>query len=128
MKSTAKKYKIAFHANGATAGGLAAFIRHLASEFAKRGHSVQLLCDSPGPFEQEMSHHFETFVFQTRNVVLPGMNLGPLRFPNPIAAIKVLVETRRNRLLIEKVLLEAAPDIVLGNGLGSAASFGKVCN
>lgn len=127
MNVNQPKHKIAFHATGATSGGLATFIRHLSKGFIERGHTVQFLCDSDGPFLNEMSTFAETYLLNLSTVVIPGLKFGPIRVPHPVAAVKTLVTTKVQRNQTEKTLIEANPDIVLGNGLGTAASFGTIC-
>lgn len=118
---------IAFHANGNTAGGLAAFIRHLVRSFRKQGHRIVLLVNRPGPFSEEMSETCEVYSFDVDTIVNPGFNLGPLRIPDPIAAIKNCLSSSMHRKRVSKILQQANPDAVLGNGMFSAALIGSSC-
>ena len=119
--------RIAFHADGATAGGLRQFIRHLVSSFTQRGHQVIIFVNNPGPFSEEMSRTCEVYCFDQAGQEFPGFKLGPVRIPNPVVAVRNFWSTAKNRKHVAAVIKDARPDVIVGRELTSAMILGKPC-
>lgn len=118
---------IGFHADGNTAGGLATFIRCLSKGFQEKGHRVVLFVNRWGPFADEMSETCEVHTFNVDAIVNPGFKLGPVRVPNPIAAVKNSFAAWSKQNRVAQVIRQVSPDVILGNGMFSAALIGKSC-
>ena len=122
-----RSLRIAFHADGATAGGLGQFIRHLASSFTQRGHHVIIFVNNLGPFSEEMSRTCEIYCFDQAGQEFPGFKLGPIRIPNPVVALRNFWAAAKNRKHVAAVLKDARPDVIVGRELTSAMILAKPC-
>ena len=85
------------------------------------------LADSTGRFTEEISASHEIYSFGMPTVKNPAVNLFGFRVPDIRYSIANYFRIAKARKRITKTLQSAAPDIVLGNGVRTAAMMGKIC-
>ena len=126
INQPSRKLKIAFHASGNTAGGLASFILQLAEAFSKAGHPIIIILNQPGDFQEQIKK-YENVILGINGIRIAGVNLGPIRIPNPWdAARSALLSSRAHKIVHDK-LADRGIDVILGVGMLSPATLSTAC-